>query len=208
MLDEIIKMYCSLDERRPKLLHPHNDDGVIVATDAHILIVAPEKYFTNKYETVEKFPNYKAIMPIEEKPFARVNIERCYEIFANLDSQSVYADCDNCDGSGEAICHCCGGESKCEECDGNGKTTTKIGDRYARLQSAVYFNNVLFDGAFIKLMCDTAKVLDEPIMVNVLISDKTCLFTIGECKIVPMPIAYNDGEDIIVHRPDDILITL
>ena len=63
MIDELLPLFISRDKMRPNICTPQYDNGNVVDSDAHILIIAPEKYFKNKVEFSPTFPDYKKIMP-------------------------------------------------------------------------------------------------------------------------------------------------
>ncbi len=65
-LDNLIGQFTSNWSYRQGIMDsPILDKGNIVATDGHVLIVAPNKWFAAVYETIEdcpKFPAYQSII--------------------------------------------------------------------------------------------------------------------------------------------------
>ncbi len=64
-----------------------------------------------------------------------------------------YLKCDDCSGTGEVECDCCGHEKECERCDGHGKLDAK--DFYDFKPPQIdYFNEVIADAKVFCAWCN------------------------------------------------------
>lgn len=68
--DFLLGLFTSNDESRPALMFPNLKDGLVCASDGHVLISIPEEELTLKYNSIEKYPNgNKLISDMEKKLF-------------------------------------------------------------------------------------------------------------------------------------------
>ncbi|MDR0371586.1 MAG: hypothetical protein LBH80_07020 [Prevotellaceae bacterium] len=142
--DFLLNLFTGEDEFRPAIFFPNLKDGVVYATDTHVMIAIPEYELSLTYNTNENFPNAKKQFDDFEVANKDSVIARVADIAKELVKARIQVDkasvkCEECDGYGRVAWEYCNRKDKthykyeeCPECDGEGsidKTAT-----FARIQ--------------------------------------------------------------------------
>lgn len=168
-LDNIIYGFCSTDDLRPVMLHPITDGDFIVATNAHIIIVAPKKYFQKEYEPNHKFPNYKKVFAdFEGKEILKIDAKKLLQICNDLPHENEIIECEECEGEG-GFFNLNGKKIKqCDACNGQGEWESgrkfinfilPFNDRYV-ISDNIYF----LDPNLIELLAKTAQLCNASVI--------------------------------------------
>lgn len=176
-IDELIKLFCSTDELRPLMCSPWEHNGNIIATDAHILVVAPKSYFCMEYDkdTENKRPRYQAVIPTHEREILHsIDAKNILDELLCLPTVDYYVKCETCEGYGNLLTMGTGAKVECENCagDGNqsfiGKLIPSIGyeeeenDQESEKMFAVKLGNTHFDPNLFLNVCRLAAHLEIP----------------------------------------------
>lgn len=120
-LDQVIGLFTSM--KREDMQYPVSDNGNIIATNGHILVIAPEKYFAKKYEAItEKFPAYQRIIPEHDKDkiLFTTGYKFVYDESLLLPHEDIFSECERCEGDGY-LYTAKQSQVNCDECDGSGQ---------------------------------------------------------------------------------------
>lgn len=103
--DFLLGLFTGNDESRPALMFPNLKDGLVCASDGHVLISIPEEELTLKYNSVEKHPNGNKLISDMEKETLRsikVDIEALGKELARcrFEADKLILKCKECDGRG------------------------------------------------------------------------------------------------------------
>lgn len=196
--DLILKMFVGHDDLRAVMKKIHNDEGTLVATNAHILIRMPEKMAGIKYESVEKYPNYKAAVGgdhVGDK--MKVNIDTLAGLLSTAESyfNPDHQDCDTCEGNGYTTCDYCQHDHDCDDCDASGKSQSN--SPFAKLsyesRGDIVMNGFSLNPKYLWVIWQTALIagVSEIIFTpkDNETFNKSLRFDIGEINGVIMPIA-------------------
>lgn len=138
--DFLLNLFTANDDIRPAMMFPNLKDGIVYATDAHVLITIPEEELSLKYETNEKYPNAeKTILDTErENSILRKSIKvKVPDMLKELTKARICSDklqikCNECEGSGEVEFSYLSKMNKyyyddfeCPVCEGKGSKDTK-----------------------------------------------------------------------------------
>lgn len=131
--DFLLGLFTGNDESRPVLMFPNLKDGIVCASDGHVLISIPEDELTIKYNSVEKYPNgNKIISDMESETLRSIKID--IETLAKeltkcrFEADKLILKCKECDGTGNVEWEYEDKERNdhyktddCPLCDGTGK---------------------------------------------------------------------------------------
>ena len=195
-IDHLINDFVSDDDLRPQLCKPHYDNGMIVATNTDMLMLADEKYFDKKYEPVPKFPNYAQIIPHHVRgefigTISKKDIDQADRL---LSKENIYNECEECNGDGVIVCDCCGQDSDCKDCIGSGMGNILL---YKRIDSNIHVGDIggtLFNLNYLILILKLANHIGSEIKVAILEKKKACVFYVDEIMILVMPILEIDDD--------------
>lgn len=120
--DFILKMFVSKDELRPKICAPSKENDFIISTDGHSIIRIPEKNCFLKYTETENYPKNinKMFYEFEHNEIHTIPVNDFLSQIFKCELQYETELCNECNGSGEKKCECCGKDGDCNECDGYG----------------------------------------------------------------------------------------
>lgn len=189
-LDDIIQSFCGTDILRKSFLKPQFDksDNVIVATDAHILLIAPNKYFDAAYDTNDSFPNWRAVLPsLAPMPILTIKTHDILSEYLLIPLVDKFDNCQMCEGDGIHSCEC-GHEHDCEKCNGTGEGTNVIGqeadDTYLFKIDKIYFSP-----KFINKAAQVAMRLGiDNITIHRIEEAKSLDVQINDCRLIIMPL--------------------
>lgn len=122
-IDELIKLFCSTDELRPTMCSPWEHNGNIIATDAHVLVVAPKSYFSLGYDAdlENKRPRYQAVIPTHERVVLHsIVAKNIFDELLCMPTHDYYVKCETCEGYGNLLTRGTGARVDCEDCAGDG----------------------------------------------------------------------------------------
>jgi len=100
-LDQIIQLFSS--QTLENMAMPVSDKGHVISTNGIVLVIAPEKYFTKKYEPVTiEFPAYQRVIPAHDKDKTEFTTDYrlMYEECLLLPHNDLYTECERCEGDG------------------------------------------------------------------------------------------------------------
>lgn len=165
------------------MAQPHYDAGNIIATDARIMIVAPEKYFDAAYAALTGFPNYKYVLDkFSNMECAWLPVAECIKIVNDLTLEPVYAECVVCGGEGEHECSC-GDTHDCQMCDGSGESEIEIGKKINHYKHALGIGEAMLNPNLVKTAMKVAVELGLD-RVGVAVSEILVMFVMDDIKIV------------------------
>lgn len=129
-----------MENYRPVLMKPFEQDGYVCATDAHALIRVDKKYITDDYSTSAKTPNVASVMP-PHKPYLTITEAALRSAFVTLgmDYDTTTIDCPHCDNDCEVEWHFTDKDGdehtkfgECPCCNGTGRLPNGL-DTYCEL---------------------------------------------------------------------------
>ena len=186
---EFIKSFCSKDDFRKSLTKPTcYSNGLVVASDAHCLIMFWDEEFNAKHPDVtflydEKNKVGVNALPVVDKfiaPYIHLKAEPIGEldlsvVKSHLDEfrkndakyRNKHKDCTTCDGEGLEECVCCGHRKSCTDCDGEGTVYAKSGeDGYYIYPDEVEFilNETPFGFPNLGLITDNLSLIDKTVL--------------------------------------------
>ncbi len=183
---------------RPALTKIHLDGDMLVATDAYVIVICPKYYCKEEYVPVEKYPNYKAVLPEEYKWTLNLSFDpkKFTELYDTIDKYDIYDDCPECKGDKKVKCeyhH----YHECPECSGSGTTTRVIGYRPIAQKDVIKFKTAIFDLAKIQRIVFLASGLNERInIVYISENNNSAIFKVKDIIFYVMAIHNNvDGHD-------------
>ena len=163
--DLLIKMYLGNDALRYALTQVNLNNGILEATDGHILIRMPEKYAAGIYKPVEKYPNVLKVMyDKHEGGEYLVKTDALATLLAEAEGKYIINSekCDDCEGIGVIECRCCGQDADCDTCDGDGTIETSY--PFAKLEysgSNVIIERRTFNPRYLHIIYITALILGK-----------------------------------------------
>ena len=104
--DFLLNLFTGNDKLRPAMTFPNLKDGIVYATDSHVLITIPETALSLKYKTNDKYPNAKKVLDeLEKGNLTSINV-RISDIAKELVKARIQVDknsisCKECNGDGE-----------------------------------------------------------------------------------------------------------
>lgn len=139
-----VQSFCGKDKLQPNLNKPTcYDNGLVIATDAHILLAFEDSEWHKKYPDdsfmydkdgkigVNALP---LLQPLWDKYSKSQNtigtfkmsesVQPVYDSIRTGKYRHLYIDCHQCDGFGELQCDHCGSYYECELCNGSGRLIT------------------------------------------------------------------------------------
>lgn len=199
-LDNIIYEFCSTDNIR-RMGHPINNEGNIIATNGHMLIIAPSKYFDGAYEAyTTEYPNYKGIIPIHEKDTI---LEQDSKVILDelllLPINDIYTECEHCEGEGYLFTHN-SNKRVCSECYGDkndeylGRLIPSIRNcsSYKNKVFVISINDVLFNPNLLLCIYRVAKSIIQPVKWVKIEKNKACIAYIDDIMILINPLDLNE----------------
>ena len=203
-LDDIIQSFCGDDELRETMMNPHfePDTKQIIATNKHVLIVAPDKYFDGKYETNKAFPNWQAVMPKQsELPLFKLKTHDILAEVALIPLVDIFDTCRFCQGGGTHQCTC-GDMHDCAPCQGTGEDSYKVIGKELPHTTRFKIKGIAYSCKYINQIAEVAERLciDE-IPIYAQYERKPFLVMLDEIKIMIMPLpgiqglCYNYGKN-------------
>lgn len=103
--DFLLGMFTCVDEFRPAFASPNLENGVVYATDAHVLIAIPESEVTLSYPTNDRYPNVSNLLKdatVDCTELTRVKVaDIATELLkARIKVDTSFISCDECEGEG------------------------------------------------------------------------------------------------------------
>lgn len=202
--DDILPLFLSQDELRPELQFVHNTGEYAVATNGHILIEIPLSKVKKKYNSVERYPNYKSVMPKESDYFKEAKLitaESIREVLQTVPMRKEMIEYVKCEGSGWNHDTASG---DCEACKGKGEVEGK--DMIFDLSThKVKIGEGYFNPNYVEVLLKVAQVSNTGVILQRCTSEtKANQFEIDDVKILIMPMRIRDNMDNI--RRDDFTI--
>jgi hypothetical protein len=215
-LDDLLSEFVSKEQGETRMAHPYNEDGKIIATNAHVMLIAPDKYFKEVPQNgaANSFPNWKKAVPAEREPHdAVITMSVAEEVFNSIPVHDLYEwkdeyeICSECDGEGTTECDECGHEKDCSECEGEGKFKKMVADKSKAIGTAfsskavVKINDVYFNANFLRKAYAVMKRIGAPNMVfNRLEKQSACVIVWEDVKVIVMPMmVWDDAIDTEVY---------
>ena len=199
--DDILPLFISKDELRTELQFVHNTGEYAVATNGHILIEIPISKVKGKYISVERYPNYKTVMPKQSDYFKEAKLitaESIREVLQGVPMRKEILECQKCEGNGFY------GHGDCEACKGKGEIegTDMIFDLSTH---KVKIGEGYFNPNYVEVLLKVAQVSNIGVILQRAGSEtKANQFEIDDVKILIMPTRVRDRMDNI--RTDDFTI--
>lgn len=104
--DFLLNLFTGNDKLRPIMMFPNLKNGIVYASDAHVLITIPETELSLKYKTNDKYPDaQKLIDDFESGSITSIKVHVA-DIAKELVKARILIDkdrvmCKDCDGAGE-----------------------------------------------------------------------------------------------------------
>lgn len=215
-IDSQIQQFCSTEESRKLICKPWVDDENIIATTAHILLIAPKKYVNGSYVKCEgEHPAYKKVIPPHDKmPIITIPYKYLLDELLILPSEDIYEDCELCEGEGELTTKKSYKTVDCPMCDGTGDDSF-IGNlipapnRMEDQENACYLikiQSTYFDPNLILKVCRLAAFLETDIQFVKLNEQSACIAYINEIMILIMPRYKGDSTEEWEEQQNIIII--
>lgn len=163
-IDELLQMFVSTDEYRPKFMKPWRERNHVFASETHILIRA------NGYLTTVDYPQHNSDNTNKMFPTGIPNGILTAATLENAISHAPLVDeyertgkdveCEECDGTGEVIWDykCWSKSFDCPVCDGTGYTETQMvkatGQKAINPDAAIQIGLIVFRAVFLKQILD------------------------------------------------------
>lgn len=189
-LDKLIKEFCGDDPLRPAFLTPILDGDNVVASEAHILMVAPKNRFGEVYKPNDTFPKYKDIIPPHDPSItmAEIDINKVMEYYEGIEKMPVYEDCAECEGSAGKNCDCFGQQVDCSVCGGTGQSRNKTGEHIPRHSYCVRIDETFIALDFINTVCKVSQYMNEPLRLVMLQRTSACVFYCSDVMMLLSPL--------------------
>src|ERR1700679_1527299 len=106
--DGLLNLFCGNDDLRPAMKQPNLVQGIVYATDAHSVLLVPEKLVRLPYGCHEKVPNYHSVIgQVKECDPIAFSDSSLFKILAECPMDFDTKECEMCEGEG--TCPHCGG---------------------------------------------------------------------------------------------------
>lgn len=104
--DFLLNLFTCVDKLRPRLASPNLKDGIVYASDGHVLIAIPDSELSLNYPTNEKYPSAdkllkEAILNCTESISVQISDVVKELVRARIKVDSDFINCKDCEGSGE-----------------------------------------------------------------------------------------------------------
>ncbi len=104
--DLLLNIFTGKDILRPVMSYPNLKDGIVYASDGHVLISIPEDELSLEYKTIDNYPNAQRLIDeIEKKNLAsiKINVDDIVKELtkARLIVDTLVINCKECKGTGE-----------------------------------------------------------------------------------------------------------
>lgn len=122
--DYCIRMFVGSDALRPLMMKVNLRDGYLYATNGIIVGKIKSDLCVHPYEANEKYPDAERVIgshdSVEKKT---VSVDTLFHDLMKIECcfKPKMIECDNCEGSGEAVCDHCKSEYECTYCNGEGQ---------------------------------------------------------------------------------------
>ena len=202
---EVFKIYCDKSGEssyRKNLQEPFVNSGYYFATNSSEAIYLKKDVIALPFIKLEKPDISFLIKPDNDKYWSsKISIEKLKQgIESNRKMvekiNSVENKCNECEGTGETECHCCGSEIECEDCRGSGKINQYIptGQMVVDSEQIFNLNDKLFFIARLKNLIRACKILgiSEVILHNNPNNNKQIFIELDELTIMIMPTFKDD----------------
>lgn len=214
-IDNQIQQFCSTDSRRPLMCEPWIDDENVIATDAHLLLVAPRGYINESYSKCEgKHPAYKKVIPPhEKKQIISISSKYLLDECLILPSEDVYEECELCEGVGQLETKKTYKTIDCPECDGTGEddfigNLIPIPYEMEDQEEPCYLvkiQNTYFDPNLLLKVSRLAVYLETDIQFVLINQSAACVAYLNEIMVLIMPIVklgrtekWEEQENVII----------
>lgn len=208
-MQKVCDLFLSKDDFRPNMCVPFTIGEYTYATDAHTLIRIPNKLIDFEIVNPEKLVDPVSIVEREIGENAgryMLNMNDLRTVLDGIEYVDIYADCENCGGSGEIECPHCGHEDECEECDGTGENKNKVIGTEKAFKRVVLRHSTswktkpetCFSSLYLERMVKAAEMIGykEPaIEVSCRFPNNAHCFLFGEILILIMP-AYVQNDEV------------
>lgn len=112
---------------KPILEKFHRDGDNIIASNAHILIISPDKYFEDWHEPQKEYVKYREVIPPHSSNVvAKISVKKFIRRYEALPKEVVFQECEECEGNGYRVCDL-GHKHDCDNCN-DGETSKAIGE--------------------------------------------------------------------------------
>ena len=202
-LDKFLKMFTA-SEDRPRLQFPVIDGDKVVASNGHMLIVAPISLFEMKYEGItDQYPEYKKVIPeYGADVLFTTDAKFIYEEAMMLMHLDRYSDCERCEGEGNLYTNL-RNEVECDECGGTGHDeflghlipVPHAKDKSKEKTFLFTINEVPFSP---NLMEDISKIsmeIGEPMNWMKCEPNKAAVIHVGEVMMLVMPMRWGKEDE-------------
>ena len=105
--DFLVCLFTGNDDSRPAMMFPNLKDGIMYATNGHVMIAIPQEELALNYKTNEKFPDAEKVFSTLEnsdsKKSVKVNVSDLAKELAKsrLETDKYIVKCKECGGKGE-----------------------------------------------------------------------------------------------------------
>ena len=186
--DEILSLFVSKDELRPKILQPCKRGDYVYATDAIAIVRILAEKTSVDYSQSHEFYTVENMFSAEQYTNQLIDFTPIVEWFATVPMVPIYAPCETCDGEGDVICDYCNHSHDCDDCDGTGNGEV-IGQEPRRFDKYIFKNeDIAFSYINLHRLFLTTKLEGKQAEWTVKSKNTLNLFKVGEVEIGLMPI--------------------
>ncbi len=193
--DYCIRMFCGYgDKYRPHFEKVHFENGNLYATDAHSVAKISAARAALKYGAADKFPKVENV--INEHKSVETKTFKTDDLFQGLMAiecifRPKMKDCDDCNGEGTTVCHCCKNAGDCKYCEGIGKVPGErlelVSARDCKLFGK-YYNITRLD----KVLRTAVICGVDEIKVSNAEGYSGTMFYVGDFEILLMPVRFGE----------------
>ncbi|HZH74281.1 MAG TPA: hypothetical protein VFD91_17425 [Mariniphaga sp.] len=161
--DYILKMFTEIEDKlRPAMKEISVIGDNVYACTVHAMAVVKKENCVKNYTEIENYPSAdKVFYDNHERVSHRISIDDLISdlIKIELYFERHYEECDECDGTGEIVCHCCGGDAYCDACNGTGQIATKFVKAKSKKELEIF--EKIYDPDFFNKIVISGKILGE-----------------------------------------------
>lgn len=192
--DYILKRHAISDDLRPILKKVSTEGSYVVScANGHMATRVKKKHVGLEYAEIEGYPSTNKHFDKESREQSIINVDALIPLLNSFQYKLEMKPCEDCDGSGEAICDCCGNNTECEECDGSGERGTPEPMSLVLPETDVYMPvkvdvlGVSLNAVYITMIINAALMVGaKKLKVNHMKEEKSTIFIAGNVEFLLM----------------------
>lgn len=203
-MEELFWSFCSTDHHHKELLAPFSGHGMVMASDAHVMIATPVDSYDGKIPREQtKLKDLQTLIHmLRTEPIFAFQAD---QLAGSLQEKLIpeTEECEQCEGSGLIKCDCCGSFQDCNNCNGTGELEST--DKLIPDPNQLYdWRDKRFSISVIKALLKVSEYAKESTIEAVFWSREAAAacFQIGQFWVVLMPVWKDKKQEaIIINLP-------